>query len=515
MCNRFIKFFGGIHGNRVNKIITDFGLSNGYRVHDGLDQNEVKRHEHLCGYQINTNFMAKTDRVKNCGGMVSFFAASAFVNDTIWIGDCQTSMQYALNIASEFFSINDISINNEKTMAISINQGVQVASLSISGRPISIAKKDKTYHYLEIFLSMDGLSKPSVAKVHSDVRFFVNIVLKKTIMNKQFSYLVLAVLQSIDVMIKKSLKIKACLLCDFPDAALHHSLLYGLKFFEQLQSESKLAAVVFFSNAKGILGHLFNHRFLDLQIVGWAPLNPLQFSVKLCISLVNNFLAGVIEIFLHNELSLANNLPSAFCCLGAFLMSSVLGGSHYFDLVCSLKCFGIAFADRLLDKKGGIMNWKTFYQWKRLDLRGPTPYWFDCVVKFLVGGGALFSGSSWPVGFSGLDVLGSEEFSEIQSCLYELWSNSFEVFTNSSLINAESGDVGGGAAAYFSAVNLSISVKISGLLSSTLTELQAVVLALECVLSFCTVVLYLDSQAAINACVFEVSSTVPDFCVPC
>ncbi|KAG9290411.1 hypothetical protein G9A89_007142 [Geosiphon pyriformis] len=480
--------------DRVNRVMTDFGLSDNYVVHDGLDQGEVfslllwrifydlllcevKQHEHL-------------------------------------FGDCQTSTQYALNIASEFFSINNISINNEKTVAISINQGVQVTSLSISSRPISIAKKSEAYRYLEIFLSTDGLSKPSFAKAHSDIRFFINVVLRKAVMDKQFSYLVLAVLQPIisyctqfsfvslnvchkwDVMVRKGLKIKACLPHNFSDAALHHSLLYGLKSFKQLQSESKLAAVVSFSNAFGILKCLFNHRFLDLQVLSWAPLDLLQFPVRLHVSPVNNFLVGMVRIFLHDGLSLVNHLPSAFRSPGVFSMSSVLDGFLYYDFVCFLKRFGVVFADRL-------------------DLRRPVPFWFGLTSKFLVDGSILLSGSFWSVGCSGLNIFDSEEFSKMQSCLHELWSSSFEVFMDGLLVNTGSGDVADGTAVYFFSVDLSISVGISGLLSSTLAKLQAVMLALECVPSSSMVALHFDSQAVINACVSEMSFAVPDFCVPC
>ncbi|KAG9302125.1 hypothetical protein G9A89_020559 [Geosiphon pyriformis] len=388
MCERFIRFFGGIHEDRVNRVITDFGLSGGYKVHDGLDQGEVflpllwrifynsllckvKRHKQLCEYQINTKFVSKSGRIKSGGGLTLYFSAGAFVDDTIWVGNCQASTQYALNIASEFFVINDISINSEK-------MSVKVALLNICGQPISIAKKRKTHWYLDIFLLTEGLSKPSVAKAYADVHFFVNVVLRKAITDKQFSYLVSAVLQPIvsyciqfsfvssnvcrkwDVLVRKGLRSKACLPHDFPDTALHHPSLYGLKSFEQMQSEGKVAALMAFSNAFGILGHLFRHRFLDLQVLGWAPLDPLQFPVRLHVSPVNNFLAGMVKIFLGNELALVNNLPTAFRSPGQFPLSFVLRKSLYFDSVKSLKCFGVTFGNQLFDKKGVLLDWKTF-----------------------------------------------------------------------------------------------------------------------------------------------------------
>ncbi|KAG9298036.1 hypothetical protein G9A89_018864 [Geosiphon pyriformis] len=488
MCDRFIRFFSGIHGNRINRVMTNFGLTNGYRICDGLDQDE---------------FVARTGRIEAGGRLSSFFAASAF---------------YALNIASEFFTINNISINNKKTVAISINQDVKMASLSISGQPISIARKSEIYRYLSIFLSIKELFKLSVTKAHSNMHFFVNVVLKKIIADKQFSYLVLAVLQSIvsyrtqfgfvllgvcckwDALVWKGLRSKAHLPHDFLVNVLYYSLLYGLKFFEQLQSECKSAAVVLFSNASGIFGCLFNHRFLDLQILGWTPLNLLQFFVKLCVSSVNNFLAGVVKIFLDNGLSLANNLSSAFYSSGVFPISSVLGNTLYFGSVCSLKHFGITFGNRLFDKKSRVMDWKTFYYWKKLDLKGLVPFWFVTVTKFLLDIDSFLvvpAKSGLP---PELDVLNSMEFSDIQSGLHEIWSGLFDVYTNGLLRDARTANIADSMTAYFLSVNMSVGVKV-------------VTLVLECIPSSCIVVLYLNSQTVIDMCISKMSLAMLDFCV--
>ncbi|KAG9299133.1 hypothetical protein G9A89_020446 [Geosiphon pyriformis] len=446
------------------------------------------------------------------------------------MGDYQTSMQYALDIASEFFSINDISINNEKTVAIPINQGVKIASLSISDQPISIVKKGKAHRYLGIFLLTKGLSKPSLAKAHLDVHFFVNVVLRKAIMDKKYFYLVSTVLQPIvsyrmqfnfvsssvchkwNILVKKGLRSKTYLPRDFLNKALHHPSFYGLKLFDQIQSESKVAAVISFSNALGILGQLFLHHFLDLQVLGWTPLNPLQFSVKLLISFVNNFLAGVVRIFLDCKLSLAGFLPSTFRDPGNFPMSEILGKSLFFSCVHSLKCFRVAFDNRLLDKKGAVMDWKTFYCWKRLDPRGSVPHWFNVTSRFLLDRSSMSPAAVKADGFSGCSILDSEQFAFVHDGLLKVWSGSFDIYTDSSLKFAGFSSVISETAAYFFALDSGVGVGICGLLSSTLLELQAMALALECVPPFCTVVLHLDSQAVIDACVSKLAFAVPDFC---
>ncbi|KAG9285141.1 hypothetical protein G9A89_000642 [Geosiphon pyriformis] len=375
----------------------------------------LKRHEHLCEYRIDSKFVAKSGKI-----------------------------EYILNIASKFFVINDILINNNKTVAISINQRVKNALLLIDRLPILIAKKGKLYQYLSIFLSTKGLSKSSLAQAY-----------------KNFSFVILDVCCKWDIMIRKSLRAKASLLRDFLSKILYHLFLYNLKLFEQIQSEKKLVALILFSNGHGIFEHLFDHRFWDLQVLGWYLLNSLQFSVKLHVSLLNNFLAKVVKIFLENELSLVNNLP---CSL-------------YYKSVFLLKHFGVAFGDRILDKKRKVIDWKTFWHWKQLDPRSSVPYWFSLIFDFMTNSVSLEVRAAAATKEDVLSVLDSDRFSEI----YEF------------LRCAGSIEVAGGTAAYFLAANANIGVKITGLLSSTLTELQAVVLALECVLSLCSVILYSDS----------------------
>ncbi|KAG9291376.1 hypothetical protein G9A89_003480 [Geosiphon pyriformis] len=111
------------------------------------------------------------------GGMISFFAAGVFVDDTIWVGSSQAVTQFILDVASNFFVINDISINNDKTVTISINQRVQNAAFKISELSISIVRCGMPHRCLSIFLLTDSLSKFSLAKAQSNIKFFSNMKL--------------------------------------------------------------------------------------------------------------------------------------------------------------------------------------------------------------------------------------------------------------------------------------------------------------------------------------------------
>ncbi|KAG9284827.1 hypothetical protein G9A89_003750 [Geosiphon pyriformis] len=300
-------------------------------------------------------------------GLTSFLAADAFIDDTIWVGNSQAATQHILNVASEFFRFNDISINNNKTVAILINCQIMNFHLAISKLPISITKKKESHHYLGIFLSTKSLSKPSLAKTHLDIQFFVNLVLKKAILDKQFAYLVSAVLFLIisyktqfsfipnsvcnkwDALICKDLKSKLGLLFDFPNNVLYHSSLYNLKTFEQIQAESKSVSIINFANSVGILGHLFSHRSYDLQILSWYSHYPLLFPACVGINSSNNFLASMVRIFSGCDLFLGNFLACAFHFQGGTSMFMVFGEPYFFKCVSSLKRYRITFIKQLRD----------------------------------------------------------------------------------------------------------------------------------------------------------------------
>ncbi|KAG9289727.1 hypothetical protein G9A89_014462 [Geosiphon pyriformis] len=526
ICNKFIRFFGSIYNSRINRVMMDFGLTDGYHVYDGLDQGEVflsllwcifydlllceiKRQESVCSYRLISHFVSKTGQVESQAELMMFMAAGAFINDTIWISSSQTVIQHILNFASDFFCLNNILINNDKTVAILINCQITAPYLTISGMLIFITKRDEPHHYLGIFLSSKGLLKLNLVKTHLDVRFFVNLILKKAISDKQFAYLVSSVLLPIisyrtqfSFIPLSSLKSKSGLPLDFSNDALHHPSLYNLKTFEQIQTESKSASVITFANSVGVLGCLFSHRSYNLQVLSWRPHHSLLFPVHVGVSPSNNFLAGVVHIFSGCDLFLDGSLADAFHLRSSTPMSLVFGEMIFFKCVSFLKHYGIAFVEQLHDWNGVVFDWKTFKYWKRLDFHGPVPFWFDLFVCFL--GSVAFLSGHFPHG-------GSFGFGVICNDLLNVGAARLSVYTDRSLSNLGTVDMLAGAAVFFEDIDLGLSVRVSGLVSSTLVELQTIALALECVPSSRLVDLFLDSQVAIDACRSKSLLAGPDF----
>ncbi|KAG9285706.1 hypothetical protein G9A89_002273 [Geosiphon pyriformis] len=478
MCSCFVKFFKNIHNGQVNCVMTDFELTSGYTVHDKLDQGErifydpllceIKKFEYAYGYRIEFRFFTCIGKPNFGFSKMSFMAAGAFVDDIIWIRNSLIAIQSILNIASEFFCVNDILINVNKTVAIPINKRVANSRLVISKSNITIAKKCETYRYLDIFLSTERLSHPSIVKAHLDLKFFTNLVLRKVVSDKQFLYLVSVVLQSIisyrlqfshvpisvyekwDKLLRKGLKLKANLPKNFLTEAFYYPGLYNMVPFRQLLAKNSLANFVSFANSVGILGDLFKHCAIDLQ------------TVKL-------FLAGIM-----NTLS--------FCSL--FLGSSATNMFHVSSGVAAADVFGLDVYIKI----------NTFHRWKRLDLRGPTSGWFVSLVEFIESGGL--------VGGSNLSYLLSFKFflyntGYIRDCLRQVDSNVIPIYTDSLVKDFGSFGVSGGTAAYFPSADIGVSIRIPGLLSSMLAEMQAITLALNCVPSHSSVVLFTDNYVGV------------------
>ncbi|KAG9284989.1 hypothetical protein G9A89_009799 [Geosiphon pyriformis] len=446
----FLELFGMVSDLPVGKAAGLSGISNELWMHS--DRN---------------------GRTESWAGFSTFFTAGAFVDDTIWVGSNQTTTQHILNISN--------------------------LSLFISGSPISIAKKGESHQYLGIFLSSDGLSKPSLAKAHSDVRFFSNLVLKKVVSDKQFLYLVLAVLHPIvsyrmqfsfipvsvcnkwDALIHKGLKLKSGLPLDFPSDMIHHPFFYGL---------NKIASLISFTNFCGVLGQLFNHRSHNLQVLCWHPVHPLSSPACIRVSVSNNFLSGMMALWLAlfsfvmgclYLLFWVNSCFSSICLLSGIMVLSLWIS---FGIVVGVSSIGISLSGR---KNWILMAHSVVF----FNGTSPSP---------------LASG-----GVGSVNIHGSDDFVSVCDHLSWVSTDSLSVYTDGLVKNLDMAGCKARAVAFFENINLGLSVCVQSLMLSTLVKLQAVALALECMSVDCSVCLFLDSQTALDACKSEVNLMYSDF----
>src|SRR2546421_9818103 len=141
MNRTYIDILKNLHQTRRSFIITTHGLTDAYTIQDGLDQREthapilwrifydpllvaVDRLKQSTGYAI-TRPIRQTSRFATTGATTSsptensqektYVNHLAFVNDTAWIANSHHSANRILAVANNFFKMNDIQINAQKT----------------------------------------------------------------------------------------------------------------------------------------------------------------------------------------------------------------------------------------------------------------------------------------------------------------------------------------------------------------------------------------------------------------
>ncbi|KAG9301871.1 hypothetical protein G9A89_004550 [Geosiphon pyriformis] len=143
------------------------------------------------------------------------------------------------------------------------------------------------------------------------------------------------------------------------------------------------------------------------------------------------------------------------------------------------------------------------------DMMGLVPIWFT--KAFVHVNGCLANLSRDKAVLDYFNFLCLSNYLCICEHLHEVWARELNIYTDDLLSDLDMKDVTCGAAAFFSKISLGVGVRVQGLLSFTLTELQTIALALKCVLLSCSVMLHSNNQAALDACVLECELSYPDF----
>ncbi|KAG9292480.1 hypothetical protein G9A89_001553 [Geosiphon pyriformis] len=148
---------------------------------------------------------------------------------------------------------------------------------------------------------------------------------------------------------------------------------------------------------------------------------------------------------------------------------------------------------------------------KRLDSCGPVLEWFKLSVVFLNDEGFSFTYFLVLDGVGSLNILESSDFVSVCDCFLQVGADSLSVYTNRSLSNLSTVNCRTDTTAFFEDIDLGLDISVLGLMSFTLAELQAIVLALECIPPISFVKLFSDNQSALDACKSELSLTCSNF----
>src|SRR5204862_2262077 len=125
-----INFITSLFDKRQIRIITSYGLSGPFTGEDGIDQGEtispllwrIFYDPLLCKIQSNqdlgyTIMVKKPSVIANQKSLIlsARSAASAYMDDTVWIATSKEQAQTIIDTSNGFFDINDIVINGDKS----------------------------------------------------------------------------------------------------------------------------------------------------------------------------------------------------------------------------------------------------------------------------------------------------------------------------------------------------------------------------------------------------------------
>ncbi|GET56608.1 reverse transcriptase family protein [Rhizophagus irregularis DAOM 181602=DAOM 197198] len=209
-----INFIINIYKNCKIKIITAYGVTDTFTACDGIDQGEVIspliwrifydpllhriQEDEALGYCMELNW---PDNVfnNNKRKITVRTAVSAYADDTQWIAKSKNEAEEILLIADEFFDINDIKINGEKTEIIVVNpeesnENERFLEIGKNNDKVFVNKGSVPIRILGVWFKADKGDKHIEAIVKKEISTIVGAIRHKHITHAQAIYIINTVL---------------------------------------------------------------------------------------------------------------------------------------------------------------------------------------------------------------------------------------------------------------------------------------------------------------------------------
>ena len=135
----FTTFISNSLKNRHNKIITDFGYTESFKISNGIDQGEIM--SPLLWVIYYDPLFTKIEKMKetsNIGYELGYkenkvsVTDLAYMDDSTWIAKKKSELETILNVADSFNEFNGIKVNKDKSQLIVINSTESIADTNIT-----------------------------------------------------------------------------------------------------------------------------------------------------------------------------------------------------------------------------------------------------------------------------------------------------------------------------------------------------------------------------------------------
>ena len=327
-----IEFIIHIFKERKIKIITTYGLSNGFTAEDGIDQGEIISpllwrifyDPLLCRIQSNPNYGYTMHWHNNTILRPIRIACSAFADDTIWVGASREQTQAIIETSNSFFALNDIEINGNKSELLVINGKQPIDRLKvIMGKNkdvVTCAGLNTPVRFLGVWLSRkkgsrhtinicahyikDTVStlKPKAITLAHAVYIVNTVIIPKVLYMLQSTELTSSTANTLQSPLNVITKIKGNFPITMDSSALHHQALVGLNILSHKHLENSASIFVDLISKNTVTCRTLLNRICLWQLIHGLTIPP--FDVDLDITSLGHTNSNNWAIYILRELRL-------------------------------------------------------------------------------------------------------------------------------------------------------------------------------------------------------------------
>src|SRR6266516_178660 len=253
-----------------------------------------------------------------------------------------------LSIADDFYQLNNIKVNKEKSVLMAKQQNkknMDPIALTFGNEQITITpiSYQESTHFLGVWLNLAGNRQFIIQQARDEVLSTVNVLKTKFITDKQLLYIYNMVViprieyraqlthlnqRDCDVIsapFRKFFKNKIHLSSSAPNAILLNNAIYKFRDLYEVMFQSKITNFTIQINDHGLLGRINDIRLKQIQSQEWLGSNPLvdwPFN-KIQRSHLKTFLKGLLSMCKFHQISFDVDIAKR---------NVILGGQQKFHL---------------------------------------------------------------------------------------------------------------------------------------------------------------------------------------
>jgi hypothetical protein len=288
----FINIIKGLFINRKNKVFTAFGSTDPFDMLTGIDQGEVISPILWCIYYdplLTRLEKEKLGYVLESNSKEINVPAKAYMDDTTLITSNQDNMEQSLEIADEFYLLNDIQINHGKAELLlrkeDNDNDNNAVMLEFNNKSITIIpkKSSESMRILGVYFNINNKRQFLLNFIRKIIIDFTNLIRNKDISEKIIKYawnsLIIPQIEfrsQTMVLTKKEcdnfmylfreiIKQKWQLCKSTPNIVFNNLFMYGCKDLYKNQLESKVVSFFIQINDPNILDLITDIQLDNLQ----------------------------------------------------------------------------------------------------------------------------------------------------------------------------------------------------------------------------------------------------------